>query len=344
MTQQPWKPGTATAVGSMPGTDSLEAARIVAGELPELTPVPELPSRGIGADVIGHTAGMLRDLAVEVVPSGYRVARAAGRDHRRAVDLLRWDLDAMEAVTSAEAESRLVKVQVAGPWTLAAGIELERGHRVMTDHGALRDFTESLVEGVREHVAQLAFRTGARVLVQLDEPTLPAVLAGDLPTPSGYENVPAVPEPEAERVLTEVIRRLGEDRPGPVFVHCCARRPPVRLLHRAGAGVIGVDAAVLGSTSGELVEELGEAWDRGLTLMLGMVPTTEPSTTPGVRELAEPARNFVRELGFPERILAEQVLPAPACGLAGSSPRWARRALELSRELGRMLREDTLEN
>ncbi|WP_017973687.1 methionine synthase [Actinopolyspora halophila] len=344
MTQQPWKPGTATAIGSMPGTDSSEAARIVAGELPELTPVPELPARGVGGDVIGRTAGMLRDLAVEVVPSGYRVARVEGRDHRRALDLLRWDMDAMEAATAGDTEPRLIKLQIAGPWSLTAGIELERGHRVMTDHGALRDFSEALVEGVREYVEQLVARTGGRVLLQLDEPTLPAVLAGELPTPSDYGTVPAVPAPEAERVLGDVITRLGETTAGPVLVHCCAQRPPVRLLHRAGAGVIGLDTAVLGSPEGELAQEIGDAWDKGITLMLGMVPTSEPAREPGLRELAEPARRFVNDLGFSERMLAEQVLPTPVCGLTGASPRWAHRALELSRELGKMLREDTAQN
>jgi hypothetical protein len=86
----------------MPGIDTLEAARIVIGELPQLPHLPELPARGAGADMIGRTAALLVDLAVELVPSGYRVTARAGRDHRRGVDLLRTDLDAFEeAVDSA---------------------------------------------------------------------------------------------------------------------------------------------------------------------------------------------------------------------------------------------------
>src|SRR5947209_13498372 len=99
----------------MPGTDVPEAARIVVGELPEFPHLPELPGRGVGADLIGRTAALLVDLAVEVVPSGYRVAAHPGHDHRRAVDLLRWDLDALEGVSAP-----VIKTQVAGPWTLAA--------------------------------------------------------------------------------------------------------------------------------------------------------------------------------------------------------------------------------
>ncbi|MFO7193516.1 MAG: methionine synthase, partial [Thermocrispum agreste] len=167
--------GVATGIGSMPGTDAAEACAVVLGELTGLPHLPELPDRGLGADLIGRSAAMLVDIPVEYVPSGYRVTARPGSDHRRGVDLLRWDMDAMqEAVEKAGEAPKVIKTQVAGPWTLAAGIELPRGHRVLTDHGAVRDVTESLVEGVRAHVAELSKRTGAQVIVQLDEPTLPA--------------------------------------------------------------------------------------------------------------------------------------------------------------------------
>src|SRR5918997_4953585 len=96
-----WPAGAATGVGSLPGRDPVDAAATVVGELPLLPHLPELPARGVGADMIGRTAGLLVDLAVEVVPSAYRVAARPGRDHRRAVDLLRTDLDAFEEACEA---------------------------------------------------------------------------------------------------------------------------------------------------------------------------------------------------------------------------------------------------
>src|SRR5437763_7038910 len=178
VSETPWMPGTATAIGSMPGEDPLEAARVVAGELPELMPWPELPARGVGADMLGRTAGLLVDLPVEVVPSGYRVTARPGHDYRRAADLMERDLDALEeAVERGGTRPDRVKVQLVGPWTLTASVELARGHRVLTDPGALREFTESLAEGLAAHVAAVTRRTGSPVIVQLDEPTLPAVLA-----------------------------------------------------------------------------------------------------------------------------------------------------------------------
>ncbi len=334
-----WNPGIATAIGSMPGTDPLEAARVVLGELPDLMPFPELPARGVGADILGRTAGLLVDLAVEVVPSGYRVAGRPGRDHRRALDLLRWDLDAVEQAVAEAGAPRAVKVQAAGPWTLAAGIELERGHRVLTDPGALRDFAESLGEGLRAHAAQVAARTGAPVVVQLDEPSLPAVLAGNLPTPSGYGQVPAVPGPEAQRLLGDVVDGLAAATGRPVIVHCCAPRPPVRLLRGAGAGTISLDATRLGSVTGAFADELGEAWEEGTRLLLGLVPAVDPEHRPDPRELARPGLELAARLGFAPKALLERAAVSPSCGLAGASPEWARRAPAVARQVNEVFAE-----
>lgn len=325
--------GTASGVGSMPGTDAVEAAGVVLGELPDFPHMPELPGRGLGADLFGRTAAMLVDLAVEVVPSGYRVTARRGHEHRRAVDLLRWDLDAVEKAVQDAGAPPVIKTQLAGPWTLASGIELTRGHRVLTDHGAVRDFTESLVEGATAHASELAKRTGAPVVVQFDEPSLPDVLAGSLPTASGYGTVAAVREPEARELLASVIERLAGATGSPVIVHCCARRPPIRLLHAAGAGGIALDATSL--TGNDLLDELGEAWDAGVVLLLGLVPALEPATAAALRELAEPALALADRIGFNRAILAERAVVTSTCGLAGASAAWMRRSLALARDLSR---------
>jgi methionine synthase II (cobalamin-independent) len=327
-----WPDGAATGVGSMPGADPLESATVVAGELPLLPHLPELPARGVGADIIGRTAGLLVDLAVDVRPSGYRVAPRPGHDHRRAVDLMRRDLDAFEEACD-PVRPGWVKVQAAGPWTLVAGIELHTGHRVLTDRGAVREFATSLTEGLRQHVAEVASRTGAQVLLQLDEPTLPAVLAGSLSTPSGYGEVRVVAEPDAKDVLRQVIAGVGV----PVVVHCCADRPPVRLLADIGAAGIGIDATLPGvagrTAEVDRLDALGETWDAGTPLLLGLVPSSDPRRRVSDKSLARPALDLADRLGFARERLATLAVPTPTCGLAGASPDWARRALTLTREI-----------
>lgn len=315
----------------MPGTDALDAARVVIGELPQLPHLPELPDRGTGADMIGRTAALLVDLAVELVPSGYRVTARPGRDHRRGVDLLRGDLDALEeAMGSAGARPDVVKLQAAGPWTLAAEVELRGGHKVLTDPGALREFAASLAEGLRAHAREVSRRLGVSAIVQLDEPGLPAVLAGGVPTPSGFGTVAAVADSDAAELLRSVLEVL----PVPRIVHCCAPRPPLALLRRAGVDALAVDAELLTGAPRSTVDALGEAWDSGVSVLLGLVPALPSSAPVTLAELARPALDLVDRLGFDRAVLAERCLPTPSCGLAGATPAWAQRALTLARELG----------
>ena len=194
----PWPAGAATGIGSLPGTDIDEALRVVLGELPDLPHLPELPARGAGADMIGRGATFLAELPVEIQPSGWRLTAHPGRDLRRALDFLARDLDALEA--AAEGYAGALKVQVVGPWTLAASLELPNGHRVVSDHGATRDLAASLAEGLRTHLADLARRApDATIVVQLDEPSIPAVLTAAVPTPSGFGTVRSVEASVVER-------------------------------------------------------------------------------------------------------------------------------------------------
>jgi hypothetical protein len=327
-----WPAGAASGVGSMPGTDPREAAELVAGELPLLPHLPELPARGVGADPVGRAAGMLVDLAVEVVPTGWRVTARPGRDHRRAVDLLRSDLDALDEACD-RTKPDWVKVQVVGPWTLAAQVELAAGHRVLTDRGAAHEFAVSLTEGLSAHVAEVAARTGARVVVQLDEPRLGAVVAGSLPTASGYGTVRAIPEPDVQETLREMISALD----APVVVRVPGDRPPLALLREVGAAGLAIDAtrrSISGDTAiPAALDAVGEVWDAGLPLFLGLVPTRDPGRPLETAELARKAYDLADRLGFDRVRLGDLAVPTPAGGLARSTPEWSRRAMELCRDL-----------
>ncbi|NVI91213.1 methionine synthase [Actinomadura sp. BRA 177] len=330
MTSYPWQAGTATGIGSYPGSDPAEALRTVLGELPDLPHLPELPARGPGADLTGRTAGLLIDMPVRVEPSGWRFSDRPGRDTLRAHDHLARDLDVLEEV--AGGHDGPFKIQVCGPWTLASTIELRHGDRALKDPGAVRDLAASLAEGVAAHVADVRRRLpAAEIVLQLDEPSLPAVLAGTVPTASGFSRLRAIEEPVAEDVLRTVIDAAGAY---PV-VHCCARNVPYGLLRGAGAKAISVDLRLVPKRDDDAV---GETIDAGTGLFLGAVPATD-TVLPSLQATGEPVKGLWRRLGFPPARLAEQVVITPACGMAGASPRYVREALKRCRDTARMLYE-----
>ncbi len=315
----PWAPGTATGVGSMPGTEPVEVVRLVLGELPGLPFLPELPGRGAPSDVAGRSSAFLAELSVDLQPSGWRLVDRPSLDSHRARDALARDLDALEEAAQASPPA-LLKVGVAGPWTLASLLELTRGERSLSDAGAVRELTASLAEGVSRHLGDLGRRLpGTRLLLQLDEPALPAVLAARIPTSSGFATLRA-PQPQlvAEHLRTVLaVSALN-------VVHCCAPHPPVELLRRSGALGISLDATLLTPVDDDM---LGEAVEAGLGLLLGCVPSSD-AELPAVDRTLAPVRALWRRLGLePERLPATVVI-TPTCGLAGSTPAYARLALQ----------------
>ncbi|MGI5217076.1 methionine synthase [Nocardia sp. CA-290969] len=329
--------GVATGVGSWPGTDPREAAAVIVGELPGLPHLVELPGRGVGADTVGRVSALLVDMRFDTTPRGYRLAARPGGVSRRAHDLLRTDLDALQEAwenAGLRGSGRPVKVQAAGPLTLAAQVELPHGHRVLTDRGAVRDLADSLAEGLAAHIAEIAARLETEVVLQLDEPSLADVLNGSLRGASVLNTVPAVPEPEALSILDAV---LAPQRVA-TLVHTCANRPPLDFLRRSAAGALGFDLATLSGTAG--LDAVGEALDAGKHLVLGMVPTTKPGTPPTWRDIAEPGARLMDRLGFPRSELARRVTVSPACGLGGASLGWARDALRLAADTAKAFAQD----
>jgi methionine synthase II (cobalamin-independent) len=328
----PWPAGAATGIGSLPGTDIVEAVRIALGELPDLPHLPELPKRGPGADMIGRGAGLLVELPVELYANRWRVAPRPGHDLRATRDLWERDLDALTD-QAADYEGTF-KVQAAGPYTLATAIELPTGGPVLRDPGAVRDLAGSLAEGLRGHVAELTARLPrARLLLQLDEPSLPAALAGRVPTESGFGTLRRVEETTARATLAGIVEAVGV----PVVVHCCAPDVPLEVVRGAGAAGVSLDLATVSD-----LDALGEALDAGLGLFAGAVDTRAPSAAgpPTSAQVAARVREVWAKLGFPADRLPAQVVVTPACGLAGASPGYARAVMAACRDAGRRLIED----
>ncbi|MEV6298520.1 methionine synthase [Actinoplanes sp. NPDC051861] len=322
MSDFPWPAGAASGIGSLPGTDIAEAQRIVFGELPDLPHLAELPGRGPGSEMIGRTAGFLVELPVQVYAGRWQIASRPSRDLRRTADLLERDLD--QLTEQGDGFTGTLKVQAAGPWTLAASLDLPIGGRMLRDPGAVRDLTDSLAEGLRRHVADVRKRVpGATVLLQLDEPSLPAVLAGQVPTESGLSAYRAVDGPDAATRLRTVVEAVE----APVVVHSCAPDVPLQVVRDARAAAVALDLSLVKD-----LDPLGEAIEAGLGVFAGV-------TLPDSKKIADRVSALWQRLGFPAARLPQQVVITPACGLAGATPAYARKVLKACTEAGRRIAE-----
>ena len=279
--------------------------------------------------MIGRGAGLLADLKVDLQPMGWRFVDRAGRDSHRTSALLREDLDELaEAFDGYDGD---LKVQIAGPWTLASSIWLHRGERSVVDVGAPRDLIGSLAEGLRAHLGELArLVPKANLVVQIDEPGLPSVLSGQLPTASGFGRIRAIDPTVAAEGLRDVVAAAGDRH---TVVHCCAPDVPLVLLRNTGVKAVSLDTTLLGPKGWESVAATVES---GVELWAGVVPTDE--TRAKVTDVIDPLVEAWRRVGLPLADLS-QVTLTPACGLAGLTPPGARSAQRLAVDAARALTE-----
>ena len=327
---------TATGIGSMPGTtddDLAEATRLVLGELPDLPHVPELPGRGVGAQMTGRGLAVVAGLAADLQPAGWRLTDASGADHRRARSLLAQDLDTVEEL--AQDYVGAFKTQVAGPWTLAATVEKPRGDKVLSDHGARRELAQALAEGIGEHLADLRRRLRGveRWVVQVDEPALAAVVNAEVPTASGFGRHRKVDLPEASAHLEWVVSAITAAG-AEAWVHSCAPQVPWSLV--AGTGVSGLSADLDMLGAGDL-DTFAEVLESGRTAVLGVVPSTQPPADPSDARITERVQRWLDMLGLDPEVVRERLVVSPTCGLAGASAAWAAQAVRLSATVARNL-------
>ncbi|MGB5953034.1 MAG: methionine synthase [Ornithinimicrobium sp.] len=332
-----------SGIGSWPGTDVRAALQAVLGDLAELSAegasgmpyLPELPARGPGSDMIGRTAHLLRDMPVDLQPQGWRLVDRPGLDASRTAALWREDLDELAEIFDGYEGD--FKVQVVGPWTLASQVWLPFGDRVLSDQGAMRDLFASLAAGLTEHLRHIArVLPRARLIVQIDEPSLPTILAGRVPSASGYRRLPAPAADDAASVMQAVIGAATAQDVETVL-HCCARRPPLRVMREAAPGGISIDTTGLDIRRWE---GIAVAVESGIRLWAGALATdVNPA---GYRPSHEELVRRWREVGLPMADLAHLSI-TPACGMAGLSPQDARDLSGATVRLGRDLAESAAE-
>ncbi|MFF2344295.1 hypothetical protein [Pseudarthrobacter sp. NPDC058119] len=304
----------------MPGDDPLEATRIIRGELgsPHLPFLAELPDRGVGSDALGRTASLLEELAVDVQPHGWRLVDRPGKDMRRAASALSTDLNVLADVAGAEDVSPdELKVQLVGPLSLAAGLYLHNGERALLDHGARRDLAESLAAGVGGYLTRVAAAVpGARLVVQMDEPAIAPVLAGTIPTASGYRTLRAVGATEVRdswRLVLDALRVAGA---AGVVVSFPEIEAPIELALTSGADGVALPLKALTNRQWEQVAGAVEA---GKQFWAGALDVAALGPLPKVADCVDSVWRPWRQLGLPPSLLAA-VRVTPSAGLAAKTP------------------------
>jgi hypothetical protein len=297
----------------------VEAARIIRGELgsPHLPFLAELPDRGVGSDALGRTASILVELAVDVQPYGWRLVDRPGKDFRRAASALSTDINVLADVAGAEdTPAGELKVQLLGPLSLAAGLHLHNGERALIDYGARRDLAASLAAGVGSHLSRISSAVpGANLVVQLDEPDIAAVLAGTIPTSSGYRTLRAVGGQEVTESWQLVIEALRAAGAVEVVIAVPEVEAPIERIVQAGADGVAIPLKALTSRQWE---QLAAAVEADKRVWFGAL-NSSGGTLPKVADAVESVWRPWHQMGLPASSLGS-VRVTPAAGLGHLTP------------------------
>ncbi len=297
----------------------MEAARIIRGELgsPHLPFLAELPDRGVGSDALGRTAALMVEMAVDVQPHGWRLVDRPGKDFRRAASALSTDINVLADVAGAEdTPAPELKVQLLGPLSLAAGLHLHNGERALIDYGARRDIADSLAAGVGGYLSRISSAVpGARLVVQVDEPDIAAVLGGTIPTSSGYRTLRAVGGLEVTESWQVVIEALRSAGAAEIVVSVPEVEAPIDRIIAAGADGVAVPLRALTTRQWE---QLAAAVEAGKRIWAGALDVSR-GTLPKVADVVESVWRPWHELGLPASSLGS-IRVTPSAGLAGHTP------------------------
>lgn len=219
-----------------------------------------------------------------------------------------------------------VKGQITGCLSLGLAVKTEDGV-------PLADFPhlmEASIWGLRMRVRwQIrALRAlGPRVMVLIDEPSF--ALA--------HDRIGVTPESLVHYLLPLVEEIQGEG--ALAGVHCCGPTD-WNLVLGSGVDVASVEAHAFPEAVEAAAEGLADLMRRGGVVAWGMVPTGAEAETVTAEALAGSLERLwarVARHGVDLAHIQRQSLITPVCGLGDLSPERARRVLELTRDLSRLV-------
>ena len=241
----------------------------------------------------GRALAVMADLGADLQPAGWRLTDAPGIDHRKGPQPAR--PGPRRAGGAGAGLPGAFKVQVAGPWTLAAIVERPRGDKVLADFGARRELAQALAEGSppTSPTCAAGCRAGtgwwSRSTSRRWSRCCPARCR---PRPASAGTAPCT-RPRPRRRSAGCSTR--SPAPGPSRGCTRARRHAARPAPGRGRPGLSVDQTQLSARDHD---ELAGALDAGETVAIGVVPSTDPAAAPTDAEVTESVLALDRDAGL----------------------------------------------
>ena len=331
--------GLATAVGSMPHTDPKEACSLVSAFLPQIPAWPQLPQRSFLEYMYVQFSEGFPGLVIEeeqiYVDRGEELEEPLEQLYTSYLNseiekyALRPDYAAgLHAFLEADLGSSFaIKGQVTGPISWGLTVTDQDRRPIIYD--------DVLADAIAKHLRLKAAwqerklrAISPNTMIFVDEPYMASLGSAFV----------SLPREQAIALLEEVFGGIS----GLKGVHCCGNTD-WSLLLGTSLDILNLDAYNYGYTLALYPEQAKAFLERGGVVAWGIVPSDEQElkgeTAKSLLDRLEEEIGALDRKGVSFRLVMEQCLVTPSCGLGPISPEGAARALELLAGVSKELRK-----
>jgi len=338
--------GLAIGVGSLPHLEAQEALDLIFKYVPNAPFWPQLPKRDFREGMVAQFSENLPCLKIKDGSVIFDPQNKEGKLEAFYEKVISDDLDYFKISESfALGLHRLyerlnktdltpvdfIKIQVTGPFTFLASVNDENGRLLLHDPV----FKQAIVKGLGMKLRwqiDLFKKFGKRIIAFIDEPYLGAF--GSAYTPINRQDI------------VQGLSELGESAKfKDVFlgIHCCGNTDWSIFTDIPCINVINFDAYNFQEKFVLYAKELKGFLKRGGAICWGIVPTQEFGGEENVELLIYKLRQGVDNLvkrGIEEKLLWENLIISPACGLGTFNPQKAEQAFSLLSETSAFIRQN----
>jgi len=330
--------GLAMGVGSLPHLDAGSALDLIFKYLPNVPFWPQLPKRDFREGMVAQFSENLpclrikdssvifdpKDKEKELEAFYERIITDDADYFKISEDFSSGLYKLYERLNRTDlATVDFIKIQVTGPFTFLASINDENGRLLLHDPVFKQAILKGLGMKLRWQI-NLFKKFGKRLFAFIDEPYLGAF--GSAYTPINRQDI------------VQGLSELGEgvkNKDVSLGVHCCGNTDWSIFTEVPSIDIINFDAYNFQEKFVLYAQDLKGFLKKGGAICWGIVPTQEFSGKENVELLMRKLRQGIDNLakrGIEEKLLWENLIISPACGLGTFNPQKAEQILSLLSE------------
>lgn len=338
---------SATAIGSFPHDNVEDACKLILRSIPEIPCWPQLPKRDMREEMcIQYTEGFpCLKLLPEEKKAFYDNSEDTSAQMEAFYEKFLQEDPALFPINeeysigfpamlkyieeSPPAELRFLKGHIVGPITLAGTIKDSYGMPILYDE-MVNDIVIKLLAMKACWQVDILSKYKATPIIFADEPYLASFGTPFL----------SISREKVISTMTEVFEAI-RNHGGIGGVHCCANTD-WSMLMEAPIDIISFDAFEYMEKLLMYSQDVDRFFKRGGILAWGIVPTSPEVanvTAEGLIEKMETGIEYLVGKGIDRQIILEQALITPSCGTGTLTVQQSEKALALTGEISRMLKE-----